>query len=146
MAAAPIEAASLVYSTDALKYRAAKAGLSTEEIDAIININVKSLAQLAFATTPPGTSPSDDAVKDFFSNQVAVNLATITGLKLLIFEAHTLVVANIKSEISKKDDSSSQPSCHQPRETVESKNEGYKASVSVEMKSAHTLVMIWFSQ
>ena len=106
MAAAPIEAASLVYSTDALKYRAAKAGLSTED-DAIINNNVKSLAQLAFAIRPPGTSPSDDAVKDFFSNQVAVNLATITGLKLLIFEAHTLVVANIKSEISKKDHSSS---------------------------------------
>ena len=104
MAAAPREAASLVYSTDALKHRASKAGLTPEEIAVLLNNNVKSLAQLAFAISPPGTSPSDDAVRTFFGTEVAVNLATITGLKLLVFEAHTLVVANIKSEINKKDD------------------------------------------
>ena len=104
MAAAPREAASLVYSTDALKHGASKAGLTPEEIAVLLNNNVKSLAQLAFAISPPGTSPSDDAVRTFFGTEVAVNLATITGLKLLVFEAHTLVVANIKSEINKKDD------------------------------------------
>ena len=104
----PREAASLVYSTDALKHRAIKAGLSQEEVEAIVNNNVKSLAQLAFAISPPGTAPSDDAIKEFFAGQVGVTLATITSLKLLIFEAHTLVVANIKNEITKKDDVSTQ--------------------------------------
>ena len=104
MAAPPREAASLVYSTDALKHRGTKAGLSAEEVEAIIDNNVRSLAQLAFAISPPGTSPSDDAIKEFFAGKVAVNLATISSLKLLIFEAHTLVVANIKNEITKKDE------------------------------------------
>eukprot|EP00435_Cladocopium_sp_Y103_P022209 s1821_g5.t1 len=40
--------------------------------------------------------------------RVAVNLATITSVKLLIFEAHTLVVANIKAEVTRKDE----PSAH----------------------------------
>ena len=104
MAHAPQEATSLVYSTDALTSRAKKAGLSQEEIDAILASNVKSLAQLAFAVSPPGASPSDNAVRAFFGGSVAVNLATITSFKLLVFEAHTLVVANIKSEVTKRDE------------------------------------------
>eukprot|EP00435_Cladocopium_sp_Y103_P016771 s176_g4.t1 len=106
MSEVPREAASLVYSTDALRHRAKKAGLSSEETEAIIDGNVSSLAQLAFAISPPGTSPSDDAVRDFYNIRVPVNVATITSTKLLVFEAHTLVVANIKSEISKKDEPS----------------------------------------
>eukprot|EP00435_Cladocopium_sp_Y103_P012425 s1172_g3.t1 len=51
-----------------------------------------------------GTSPSDDVVRDFYGTRVPVNMAAITSTKLLVFEAHTLVVANIKSEISKKDE------------------------------------------
>eukprot|EP00435_Cladocopium_sp_Y103_P063964 s1087_g25.t1 len=107
MAVAPREATSLVYSTDALRDRAAKAGLTAEEIEAIIGNNVKSLAQMAFAIAPPGTSPSEQAVRDFFGDRVAVNLATITSVKLLIFESHTLVVANIKAEVTRKDEPSS---------------------------------------
>ena len=103
MAAALREAASLVYSTDAFKHRAAKAGLSHEEIEAIVNNNVKSLAQFDFAIFPPGTSPSDDATKDF-TGQVGVTLATITFLKFFIFEAHTLVDANIKKILPRKKD------------------------------------------
>ena len=43
------EASSLVHSTAALRDRASKAGLSTEEIDAIVDSNVLSMAQMAFA-------------------------------------------------------------------------------------------------
>eukprot|EP00435_Cladocopium_sp_Y103_P015368 s203_g3.t1 len=121
MADAPKEATSLVYSTDALRHRAKKAGLSTEETEAIIDNNVASLAQLAFAVSPPGTSPSDDSIRDFLGARVAVNMATITSLKLLIFEAHTLVVANIKSEIHKKEDAvqSTLPTAERERRILE---------------------------
>ena len=71
MAAAPREAASLVYPTDALKYRAAKAGLSAEEIDVIVNNNVKSLAQLTFAISPPGTSPSQKLLQQSNCGQLS---------------------------------------------------------------------------
>jgi len=104
------EAASLVHSTAALKDRAAKAGLSPDEVDAIITSNVSSMAQMAFAISPPGTAPSEQEVRDFFRNKVPVNLGTITSTKLLVFECHTLVVANIKAEVNKKDDLSSQSS------------------------------------
>ena len=100
------EASSLIHSTAALRDRAAKAGLSSEETQAIVDSNVLSIAQMAFAVTPPGTSPIEQQVKDFFQDRVAVNLGTITSTKLLIFEAHTLVVANIKSEVGRKDDTS----------------------------------------
>ena len=59
------EAASLVHSTAALKDRAAKAGLSPDEVDAIITSNVSSMAQMAFAISPPGTAPSEQEVRDF---------------------------------------------------------------------------------
>jgi len=98
------EASSLIHSTAALRDRAAKAGLSSEETQAITDSNVASIAQMAFAVTPPGTSPTEQQVREFFQDRVAVNLGTITSTKLLIFEAHTLVVANIKSEVGRKDD------------------------------------------
>ena len=102
------EAASLVHSAAALRDRARKAGLSAEETEAIIESNVNSMAQFAFAISPPGTAPTDQDVRDFFNGKVAVNLGTITSTKLLVFECHTLVVANIKSEVNKKDDSTCQ--------------------------------------
>lgn len=136
MAAAPREAASLVYSTDAFKHRAAKAGLSHEEIEAIVNNNVKSLAQFDFAIFPPGTSPSDDATKDF-TGQVGVTLATITFLKFFIFEAHTLVDANIKKILPRKKDGISTHSFLPSAET----NPAY-----VVMKSVPMPITIWFSQ
>jgi hypothetical protein len=101
------EASSLVHSTAALKDRASKAGLSTEEIDAIVDNGVSSMAQMAFAISPPGTAPSDQDVKDFYNGKVAVNLGTITSTKLLVFQCHTLVVADIKAEVNKKDDPTS---------------------------------------
>ena len=42
-------------------------------------------------------------MKAFFTNR-AVNLGTVTSTKLLVFQCHTLVVANIKSEVGRKDD------------------------------------------
>ncbi|CAL1147573.1 unnamed protein product, partial [Cladocopium goreaui] len=106
MAAAPREASLLIHSTAALRERAAKAGLSSEEVQAILDNNVTSIAQMAFAISPPGASPTEQQVRDFYQS-IAVNMGTITiitSTKLLIFEAHTLVVANIKSEVGRKDD------------------------------------------
>lgn len=37
--------------------------------ESIVNNNVKSLAQLAFVISPPGTAPNNDAIKEFFGRQ-----------------------------------------------------------------------------
>lgn len=104
MAAVQKEASSLIHSTAALKDRATKSGLSTDEVQAILDNNVSSIAQMAFAIAPPGTSPTEQQVRDFYQDRIAINLGTITSTKLLVFESHTLVVANIKSEVGRKDD------------------------------------------
>ena len=43
-------------------------------MEAIVNNNGKSLSQLAFAISPPGTAPNDGAFKEFFPGQVGVTL------------------------------------------------------------------------
>jgi len=108
MAGATTEATSFVHSTAALRDRAAKAGLSSDEIETLVDSGVTSMAQMAFAISPPGTSPGEQEIKDFYNGRVGISLGTITSTKLLVFECHTLVVANIKSEVNKKDDPSSQ--------------------------------------
>ena len=102
------EASSLVHSTAALRDRAAKAGLSKEETEAIIDSNVSSMAQMAFAIAPPGTAPTEADIRNFYQGKVPVSLGTVTSTKLLIFQCHTLVVADIKAEVGKKDDVSTQ--------------------------------------
>jgi len=118
------EATSLIHSKDALEDRARKAGLSAEETQAILAGNVNSLAQLAFAMCPPGQAPSEQDIRTFYDGRVAVNLGTITATKLLVFEAHTMVVANIKNEISRKDDAhaaSTLPSAERDRRIKDQK-------------------------
>ena len=104
------EASSLVHSSAAFKDRAAKAGLSREEIDAVVESGITSMAQMAFAVSPPGTAPSEAEIRAFFQGRTPVTMGTITSTKLLIFQCHTLVVADIKSEVTKKDDSTSHSS------------------------------------
>ena len=96
-----------MHSTAALRDRATKAGLSLEETDAIVANNVTSMAQMAFAIAPPGTAPSEPEIRAFFQDKVPITLGTITSTKLLIFQCHTLVVADIKAEVGKKEDSTS---------------------------------------
>ena len=68
MTEATQEASSLVHSTAALRDRAAKAGLSREEVDAIIDSGVTSMAQMAFAISPqvlpPQKAKSDPFIRE----------------------------------------------------------------------------------
>ena len=68
-------------------------------IQAILDNGVSSIAQMAFSISPPGTAPSEQEVRDFYNARVGVNLGTITSAKLLVFQCHILVVANIKSKV-----------------------------------------------
>ena len=80
-------------------------GASQEaEIDAVIGAGVTSLARLAFAASPPGTTPTDEQVTSLFGGTVVPNVGTLASLKRLVFEAQTLVVADVKSKVTKKDD------------------------------------------
>eukprot|EP00435_Cladocopium_sp_Y103_P041887 s2114_g11.t1 len=78
--------------------------LTETEIDAIIGGGVTSLARLAFAAAPPGTTPTDDQVRSLFGGVLVPNVEALASMKRLVFEAQTLVVADVKSKVSKKDE------------------------------------------
>ena len=47
-------------STNALRSRAAEVSLTVDEVNALTNNGVSSLARLAFAACAPGQTPTDD--------------------------------------------------------------------------------------
>ena len=72
------------------------------EIAAITGTGVNTLSKLAFATVPPGQSPSDAQVQGLFG-EGAVTAGTMAAAKRLIFEAHTLVVQELKTRVQRRD-------------------------------------------
>lgn len=95
--------ASLVDSEAAFKSRAAEVGLTDPEVNALLASRVNTLARFAFAIVPPGQTASDDAIRNLFLPAVA-NAGTISSARRLIFEAHSLLVAQVKQKIDKTDD------------------------------------------
>ena len=95
--------ASLVDSEAAFKSRASEVGLTDPEINALITARVNTLARFAFAIVPPGQTASDDAIKNLFLPAVA-NAGTVSSARRLIFEAHSLLVAQVKQKVDKTDD------------------------------------------
>ena len=94
----------LLESKQALRARGLEVHLTEEEIDAVIGQGVTTLARLAFAASPPGTTPTDEQVKGLFGDTVVPSVGSLASLKRLVFEAQTLVVADVKSKVTKKDD------------------------------------------
>ncbi|CAE7383343.1 unnamed protein product [Symbiodinium sp. CCMP2592] len=98
---------SLTESRAAFEDRAAEVGLSADDIAALTGSGIHSLARLAFAAVPPGATPSNDQVRELFGTRV-INAGVVAATKRLIFEAHTMVVADLKQKVEKGDDPTSQ--------------------------------------
>eukprot|EP00435_Cladocopium_sp_Y103_P015409 s326_g3.t1 len=92
------------YVKEALRARGLEVHLTETEIDAVIGNGVTSLARLAFAAAPPGTTPSDEQIRALFGSALAPNMGTLASMKRLVFEAQTLVVADVKNKVSKKEE------------------------------------------
>ena len=92
-------------STNALRSRAAEVSLTAEEINALTNNGVSSLARLAFAACAPGQTPTDDQLTALL-RPVPLNPGNAASLKRLIFEAQTLICSEVKDKAGKREDSS----------------------------------------
>ena len=95
----------LLESKEALRARALEVHLTETEVDAIVANAITSLARLAFAASQPGTTPTDEQVTALFGAAVIPNVGTLASIKRLVFEAQTLVIADVKNRATKKDDS-----------------------------------------
>ena len=83
--------------------RALEVGLAQTEVDHLVAAHVDTLSKLAFILVPPGKVPEDSAVTGLLPR--TSNQGAVAGLKRLIFEAHTLIVSELKQRVEKPDDS-----------------------------------------
>ncbi|CAE7461162.1 unnamed protein product, partial [Symbiodinium pilosum] len=80
-------------------------GLVTAETDALKTAGINSLARLAFALCPPGQTPSDTQVEQVLGNPASgVSAGTKAAVKRLVFEAHTLIVAELQQKVKHGDE------------------------------------------
>jgi hypothetical protein len=107
-AAAPAAAVTpLASSTSAadsvatFKKRASALGVAADIVTAFDTAGIATLGALAFAVVPPGTAATDANVRDFIRGLLparALTLQETVGLKRLVFESHTILVVQLKSE------------------------------------------------
>ena len=90
-------------STNALRSRAAEVSLTVDEVNALTNNGVSSLARLAFAACALGQTPTDDQLAALL-RPVPVNPGNAASLKRFIFESQTLICSEVKA--GKREDSS----------------------------------------
>ena len=94
----------LLESKEALRSRGLEVSLTLDEVNALINNRVDSLARLAFAACPPGDAPTNEQIDGLFIGQVAPNPGTYASMKRLIFEAQTLLSAELQNKVHKTDE------------------------------------------
>ena len=95
----------ILESREALRSRALECGLTAAEANYLITNGASSLARLAFAAAPPGTAPSSEQTMALLPANSGAG--AVSSLKRLIFEAQTLVVADIKNKVQRRDEAPS---------------------------------------
>ena len=83
------------------------AGLPQGHIDRLKDQRLTSLAKLAFAAGQPGETPTDAKLKQLVqvgSDEVPVHV--ISATRQVVYEAQTLLMAQVRSLIERKDDES----------------------------------------
>lgn len=96
----------LLESKEALRSRGLEVSLTLDEVNALITNRVDSLARLAFAACPPGEAPTNDQIDGLFNGLITPNPGTYASMKRLIFEAQTLLSAELQNKVHKTDEQS----------------------------------------
>ena len=92
---------SLLNSTAAFKARALSHGLVQSIVDSLVSKGITSLNQVAYALTPPGTAPSEQALRQFINEDKPedVTAGQLASIRRLVFEAQTLSVSQLKQQV-----------------------------------------------
>ena len=92
---------SLLNSTAAFKARALSHGLVQGIVDSLVSKGITSLNQVAYALTPPGTAPSEQALRLFINAEKPddVTAGQLASIRRLVFEAQTLSVSQLKQQV-----------------------------------------------
>ena len=92
---------SLLNSAAAFKARALSHGLAQGIVDSLVSKGITSLSQVAYALTPPGTAPSEQALRLFINAEKPedVTAGQLASIRRLVFEAQTLSVSQLKQQV-----------------------------------------------
>ena len=99
--------ASLTESRAVFKERASEVGLDDATRTLLENQGITTLAKLAFAVGQPGETPTEGALRGMVAgggDPGAVALGVVSSLRRLIFEAQTLLIAQVKTLVENKVD------------------------------------------
>ena len=97
--------AALLESKAVLTSRAKSHGLSGAEIAVLVNAGVDNLAKLAFSITTPGVNPGEAELRGLLNNARPneVSIGSLASIRRLMFDAQTLAIQNIKSQVDGSD-------------------------------------------
>lgn len=99
--------ASLTESSAVFKERARDVGLDDANRTLLENQGITTMAKLAFAVGQPGETPTEASIRGLVANggdPAAVPLGVVSSLRRLLFEAQTLLIAQVKTLIENKVD------------------------------------------
>lgn len=91
--------------------RAERAGLTTAEITILVNQGANTMARLAFAFGQPGDTLTDQQLRVLLAgpgDPAAITVGSMSSLRRLTFESHTLLVSEVKSLVENKEDEAKQ--------------------------------------
>ena len=122
----------LLESREALKARGLEVSLTSDEIDALVHNRVDSLARLAFAACQPGESPTDEQIVALFAGRAVPNQGTFASMRRLIFEAQTLLSADLQNKVHKagRERQDQISSCRKRQQNQRSKSKVGRAQIS----------------
>ena len=97
--------ASLLKSEAAFEARAKEWGLPNEEVDRLKAAGIVNISLLAFATSAPGTPPSEDQLRNLLRPLApeSLSVGTLAALRHLMFECQTLCLAHVKASVEGTD-------------------------------------------
>ena len=96
---------SLLNSTAAFKARALSHGLVQGIVDSLVSKGITSLNRVAYALTPPGAAPSEQALRLLINADKPedVTAGQLASIRRLVFEAQTLSVSQLKQQVEGAD-------------------------------------------
>ena len=95
--------ASIPESSAVFLERCAAVGLGESETTILQNAGITTLAKLAFSVGQPGETPSTDDLKGLIrEGDEAVSVGQLSCIRRLVFEAQTIMIAQVKSLVENK--------------------------------------------
>ena len=130
--------------------RCREIGLSERGLASLIGNGMDTLGTLAFGIGQPGVPLADDAFNNFARNQLGAlaSVADIANLKRLIFEAHCMVLAQLREQVSHPDVNESRklPAVEREARMTNRKARLVGVVIDHQLEPSHSLIDIFSRQ